>query len=244
MNPRRFSPTGKQVSPNYDRCVFLVIVASILSGCAAPKYNYTPKITNVSEPPLNTVVIAQVGDEMAKQGTMFEHDVIRIRTPIKVGVFGEYTISPGYFKKMGEDKKYDYYIPYAGIDSGAIRAASLADPYKCIAYSKNSSKIGIVTVFNATEMTKAKNVSRVTKTFAEDDSFQQTLIYSGKVGNIIRMGYREFSNNRARPAFNNDVEYDLGDSTTIGYKGARIEILEATNEHIKYKLLQNFKPVN
>ena len=67
------------------------------------------------------------------------------------------------------------------------------------------------------------------------DSFQQTLIYSGKVGDKINVGYREFSSNVARPAFNNEVEYDLSESKIIGYKGARIEVIEATNEYIKYK---------
>ena len=66
------------------------------------------------------------------------------------------------------------------------------------------------------------------------------MIYSGRVGDKIKAGYREFSNNLARPAFNNDVEYDLRESSVIGYKGARIEVVEATNEHIKYKVIQNF----
>jgi len=41
-------------------------------------------------------------------------------------------------------------------------------------------------------------------------------------------------------AFNNDVDYDLNESKVIGYKGARIEIIEATNELIKYRVLKNF----
>lgn len=72
------------------------------------------------------------------------------------------------------------------------------------------------------------------------DSFQQTLIYSGKVGNKINIGYREFSGSIARPAFNNNVEYDLSESTTIGYKGAQLEIIEATNQYIKYRVIKNF----
>ena len=75
------------------------------------------------------------------------------------------------------------------------------------------------------------------------DAFQQTLIYSGKVGDKINIGYREFSSNVARPAFNNDVEYDLKDSTTIGYKGALIEVLEATNQSIRYRVIRNFNAV-
>ena len=73
-----------------------------------------------------------------------------------------------------------------------------------------------------------------------EDSFQQTLIYSGRVGDKINVGYREFSNSMARPAFNNDVEYDLSESRIIGYKGARLEIIKATNESIKYRVLNNF----
>jgi len=75
---------------------------------------------------------------------------------------------------------------------------------------------------------------------ASPDSFQQTLIYSGKVGNKINIGYREFSGSLARPAFNNEVEYDLSESKVIGYKAARIEVIEATNQSIKYKVIQNF----
>jgi hypothetical protein len=79
---------------------------------------------------------------------------------------------------------------------------------------------------------------------ASNDSFQQTLIYSGKVGDKINIGYREFSGNMARPSFNNNVEYDLSQSMFIGYKGVKIEVLEANNQHIKYKVIQNFNAAN
>jgi hypothetical protein len=76
---------------------------------------------------------------------------------------------------------------------------------------------------------------------ANKNSFQQTLIYNGKVGNKINIGYREFSSDTARPAFNNDVEYDLSESKQIGYKGALIDVLEANNQEIKYKVIRSFK---
>lgn len=40
-------------------------------------------------------------------------------------------------------------------------------------------------------------------TTKDTNSFQQTLIYNGKVGNKINIGYREFSGDLARPAFAN-----------------------------------------
>ena len=68
--------------------------------------------------------------------------------------------------------------------------------------------------------------------------------FSGKVGNKINIGYREFSSSMARPAFNNDVEYDLNESKTIGYNGELLEVIDANNQSIKYKVLKNFNKVD
>ena len=72
------------------------------------------------------------------------------------------------------------------------------------------------------------------------NQFQQTLLYNGKIGNRISIGYREFSGDLARPAFSNEVSYDLSESTILGYKGARIEVIKATNTEITYKILSGF----
>ena len=224
--------------------LFVLICVGLLSGCAGLNYNYIPKTRHISEPPLNTITVVQVGEEMVRQGIVTEHDFIHVTAPLTVGLFSAYTIMPGYFKKIGEDEESDYYMPYEGSDSGSVSKNPLTDRWKAIEASKDEKKIGIITVYNSHLTMEAIGVKRVKKSFATDDSFQQTLIYSGKVGNKIRLGYREFSSNMARPAYNNDVEYDLNESNTVGYKGARIWVLEATNQIIKYKLLQNFKKVD
>jgi len=90
----------------------------------------------------------------------------------------------------------------------------------------------VVTVFNVHACASDVWFERRKRPLFGSDSFQQTLIYSGRVGNKINVAYREFSNNLARPAFSNNVEYDLSDSKIIGYRGARIDIIEATNEFI------------
>lgn len=74
----------------------------------------------------------------------------------------------------------------------------------------------------------------------EKNKFQQTLLYNGKIGNRIALGYREFSGDIARPAFSNEVSYDLSESTILGYKGARIEVIKATNTEITYKVVSGF----
>jgi len=71
-------------------------------------------------------------------------------------------------------------------------------------------------------------------------SFKQELIYNGKSGSTLKFMYREFSKDLARPSFSQEVNYDLAESNIVGFKGARIEILNATNTKIEYKVLKSF----
>lgn len=77
--------------------------------------------------------------------------------------------------------------------------------------------------------------------FEKKNSFQQTLLYNGKIGSIVTISYREFNEGIARPAFTNEVTYDLKDSKIVGYKGARMEVINATNTEITYKVISGFE---
>lgn len=221
----------------------LIALASLflIIGCAAPKYNYFPKKINISEPPLNSIVTAYVGDEMLRQGNYSEHDAIFIDRNVKV--FG-YTLTTGCYLKKGEDTTSEYYLPTGSQDSGQVIENALADPFQAIRLDKKTGKLCAISVYNMESCTNKCSYKKKKYPVSNSESFQQTLLYTGKMGNKINISYREFSNNMARPAFNTDVEYDLSESKTIGYKGARIEIIKATNEYIKYKVLKNFNQAN
>lgn len=216
----------------------LLALMLLIGGCASPDYNYTAKQVDISEPPLDVVNIAYVGDVMLKQGKYAEHDAIYL--PHMVETSWTYDVYPGYYLKQGEDDNSETYLPSNEADGGRVDKAALADPWQAIMAYKNKPTLCVITVFSAMVCESHASFERVNKPVLSANSFQQTLIYSGKVGNKVNIGYREFSNNQARPAFNNDVEYDLDSSRIIGYKGARVEILEATNEMIKYKVIRNF----
>jgi len=221
--------------------LLLAFTCLLFGACATPKHNYQAEATRISQPALNTEATAYVGDEMLKQGKFYERDAIKLAEPLKFGgLMTAYTLSPGYYIKTGEDKKSEFYLPAEGRDAGSVTKALLVDPWQSIQLYKDKPRICVVTVFNLHVCEEAKGVTRTKRLSLSDDSFQQTLIYSGRVGNKINIGYREFSNSMARPAFNNDVEYDLNESKIIGYKGARLEVIEATNQFIRYRVLQNF----
>lgn len=72
-----------------------------------------------------------------------------------------------------------------------------------------------------------------------DNSFKSQIIYSGLMGNTLRAVYREFSNDYARPAFSQELQYNLEESKVIAYKSLRIEIIKATNSLVEFKVLDD-----
>ncbi|MFY8285447.1 hypothetical protein AAEU31_18255 [Pseudoalteromonas sp. SSMSWG5] len=67
-----------------------IACAAVLSGCASPDYNYIPVSTQISEPAIDSVNIAYVGDVMLRQGKYSEHDAIYL--PYKVEVSWAYDL--------------------------------------------------------------------------------------------------------------------------------------------------------
>lgn len=86
----------------------------------------------------------------------------------------------------------------------------------------------------------SESVSTVQKSFASDTQRKSELIYNGRVGDALRFIYREFYNDMARPSFTQEIQYDLGISTIVGFKSAKLEILEATNTKISYQVISHF----
>lgn len=70
------------------------------------------------------------------------------------------------------------------------------------------------------------------------------LLYQGAGGGILRLTYREFTGeDLARPAFTQEVSYDLtaNGPTEIRFKGALIQVEEASNTALRYSVLTPFK---
>lgn len=220
----------------------LALSLGILSGCAAPKYNYTPQSIAISEPAIGSITVARIGDIMLRQGKYREHDALYLRAAREIS--WAYTLHSGYYLKDGEDESAEFYSPSSGEEGGRIEKAALADQWKSVMAKKDTPELCVVTVFNVAACNTVQDLERTKRPVLSTDAFQQTLIYNGRVGSKINIGYREFSNHIARPAFNNNVEYDLNESMLIAYKGAEMEILDATNQYIKFRLIRNFNTLN
>ena len=73
----------------------------------------------------------------------------------------------------------------------------------------------------------------------QEGSFVAELIYSGQSNNTIRLVYREYLDGLARPPFTQELEYDLSESTAITFKSLEIDVIEATNNHIRFMVRED-----
>lgn len=68
---------------------------------------------------------------------------------------------------------------------------------------------------------------------------RKELLYSGRTGNTIEIAYREFRGGFAAPAFSQNLKYDLSESRTIQFQKFSIEVINADNQRITYKVLND-----
>jgi hypothetical protein len=69
------------------------------------------------------------------------------------------------------------------------------------------------------------------------DYVRREILYSGRSGNTLEVGYREFRGGMAAPAFFQSLKYDLSESKVIQFQRFRIEVLQVDNQKITYKIL-------
>jgi len=212
--------------------VIVLFAIFIVSGCTTVSYNGTDTfVKKVDYPEVDKEMTVYVGDHMVQKGTITEESVLLVHKTIDGAL---YDIPAKIYPQVGFDQKRDFYSAV-----GVVRGG-FSDPIKALALEKQEgSEICVITVFGGSACYQGE-YERKKQLSERGNSFQQTLIYSGRVADKINVGYREFSNSTARPAFNNDVEYDLSSSNIIGYKGALIEVIKADNSSITFKLIRNF----
>lgn len=226
------------------RALSTVLLASLvgLAGCAEPQYNYSPSVQAVSMPPLNVAQEAAVGGEMLRQGSFQVRDAIYVPELLQISM---YKIAPGYFKKTGESDSGEFFLAAGGPDSGSVTQMSIADPPQALLVERGGA-LCVVTIFNA--VTCSRPTAAVTMASAEGYERRQqteraqgpvrTLIYAGATGNKARILYRETIAGAISDS--QSTEFDLSASPKISLRGVQLEVLQATDRSIKYRVLRSF----
>ncbi|MEL1249751.1 hypothetical protein [Aurantiacibacter gilvus] len=231
------------------KVVFAAALASVLVGCASVEHNYTPVTRQISVPALSSTQTRSLGEELVRQGTETTTRGVWLPEANQIGAF---ELSSGFYRMTGSEDEYIYTsfeINSSNPEVGTLRmGGGLFDQGsgtypQGIRFNTERQQTCVIAqgVLTSQPVCDTEHPYMVTERgFLTSNDFQQTLIYSGRVGDRIRVSYREFSGSLARPAFSNDAEYDLSESDIIAYRGARLRVIEANNETITYEVLSNF----
>lgn len=208
---------------------------------ATPSFHCQLSASERVEPPRNTESTAPIGGAILRQGESYQRAAIHLSEELTFGQDGAYALTPGYYFQAGESDGWESYAPADGPDAGSVKKAPGAITLQgSFHYSKDGKTIGVITNFYQAVNTNAKAITRTTRPAWSDDSIQRLLVYGGKTGTKIKVAYREIWKNITRPSRDVFVEYDLADSKVIELQGARIEVMEATDERIRYRVTRAF----
>jgi hypothetical protein len=232
------------------KIVFIVTISFVFSGCGGLKYpttfydpSMTPKAEIVRNPELGVISRVEVGENLYTKSYLFYSNTkqVTLLEPAIGNGFGAYVDTTKSQKTLvGELKKWDT------IGQTDINTFCIEDTFVCLTDMNNS---GYFTHFGAYAQVGSNKLNKPAKYIInsmppslKEDSFKYEALYQGRIDNKIKISFREFKNDIARPAFTQDIEYQLDENgkANVGFKGLRIEILKATNYDIEYKVVKDY----
>lgn len=220
---------------------FICFLVAVVIGVPATGLTYQAAASEKVTPPLNTESTTQIGGTILHQGELYQRAAIHLSEEIAFGKDGTYALTPGYYFRTGEGQGWETYSPADGPDAGSVRKAPGAVTLQgAFHYSNDGMTIGVITNFYQAVNTEAKGITRTTRPSLSPEAIQRLLIYGGKAGTKIKLASREIWKNITRPSHDDVVEFDLADSNIVEFKGTRIEVIDATNERIRYRVLKAF----
>lgn len=220
---------------NIGKAFTCVIGSLLLASCASTPSAPPMQYMDISNPEINTEASATLGENLLMQATGYYAESITVEA---LDAYTADIPNTTTFYRVGsrnyfESDQADTVILNNGYGSPLSRQ-------KFIEYVPGENKfcVGLLNCFNDKEASFKYNPDKTLR--IKKNSFQQVIEYNGKSGDTLRFTYREFSGDMARSAFTTDFTMDLKEGNQIGYKGAMIEVLDASNNVIKYKVLRNF----
>jgi len=219
---------------NKKLIVLSLLAITVISGCASKRAPTT--YSKVSIPELNAVTVSTLGEKLLTQGTGYHTETLTIE-PLDA-FYVDFT--GGVFYKR---QNSDYY------ESNEKSTVTLNNSYgsplsrqNYVYFTPKDNEVCTVKTmgvcYDSSEINFVYDPEKIFR--IKSNSFQQIIEYNGKSGSTLKFTYREFSSNMARQAYTSDFTMDLLEGNQIGYKGALLEIISATNSRIEYKVIRNF----
>ncbi len=221
-----------------------VVVAGLLSGCAST-HLITPQIEPADRPALGAVAEIELGEAAVATGQRRSLPGLSLANELSWGdgvLRKRFTVAPGRLAARQSDARHIYYFsdrmtardplfgtaPYAS--GGLCRAKDGSGPVRGFITPGQC-----VLTWNATPEIRDIRIEE-----ADEGARRRELIYHGRAEGRLRFLYRETSGDGSSQTQAQTIDYDLSQSAVIGFRGARLEVLEADNTRLRYRLLAPF----
>lgn len=226
-------------------------MALLTSGCAnVQEIDKTDEalVENVLTPAVGETAKGTIGDTLIEQKHVFYAPGIKLRQSYETEWIrnGGTRAFPFSFEAGAELKRISIHkgVPiYSGQAKGGLIGLSpmIAGNYG-IGVQDDGAVAYVQLAKGVIDETPGRSV-RFDKVQVVDetrDNLKREFIYSGRTGDALFFTYREFIHDMARPAFTQNVTYNVKDGPVVGFKKLRMEVLKATNTEITYRLLSGF----
>ncbi|HWE98178.1 MAG TPA: hypothetical protein VG248_00095 [Caulobacteraceae bacterium] len=199
------------------------------------------RMNTIDSPPLNATAEAKVGDVILQKGRAMMLAALSFQSPLvfKAGL-SKYVVPPGQLTAIEQDAKFTYFSADQVLESYTV----INTPPKvmpggvCVARSgPQDPRLFIILGACGFKFNGRPVVEFVDVRAAE---FKQDIVYDGRSGSTIKFTYREFGHDLDKPTVSQDIRYDLKDGPTIDVKGARIDVIDATDAKISYRVSSSF----
>ena len=223
----------------------LASLATLLAGCTTSRVPTKSEVIEVTSYELGEVEEGNTGDAIITVGHAIGRPTftpLRTFTPPKVGRAGQASVrlpdlEPGQrweaTYQIGDDG--GYMLRHDAFGDKAIHI--MPDGTVGEGWVPSSSLV----VLNQDDKVWPREEPLFVRVPGMQDpgSFRADLVYSGKSNDVIRLVYREYFDGMARSAFTQELEYDLKESREITFRSLVIEVLEATNNGIRFEVVED-----
>ena len=227
------------------RSAALFSVFLFLCSCASTLPPYYPTTSTIKTPKEGVLSSSELGDTLLIHSIKEEYDSLKIGTSVEYGVCLFKVRINSQTALAASLSEYSRPIFHAALEMNSM-------------YTNGFVPAGYARIEESTESTTGykftpvgtgcggpqdflNEYTKTKSTKVDKPGFSQELIYNGRVGDYVKFVYREFSAEMARSAFTQEIQYDLSLSNIVGFKGVRLEIVEATNARLDYKVLKHFE---
>jgi hypothetical protein len=230
---------NKRIAPFFSLILFLSITACSLK--LVPIMPIADKSDNFM---IGIIQVKSVGEYILWQEDLLLYPAFTSNKPIVFPKLPLFSLSPLpaniKLKKVYEYEDGSYYcepIPERAI----LNVSATPQRAVCPVIDSTGSMKGFTYCYKPGHPFKSEKYAQINfqnTTIPTLGSMRKEIIYNGKTQDTIKMVYREFKDDLARPAFYQDLVYDLSESKIIAFKGTKIEVIEASNSIIRYKVIE------